>query len=129
MLPKCKRYLKKFEITFDDFKKGNIFLSFKSHSEILDRSVIFLFQLHPEQNDYNNFILAVTQPALLEDSMKTTHSLHVNIQSETHIEQVFDDIEYEKGASILRMLNITLTERVFQKGLRTYLKNWLVVLN
>ena len=37
------------------------------------------------------------------------------------IENAFDDITYEKGASILRMFELYVGEDVFQRGIREYL--------
>ncbi|XP_024878007.1 aminopeptidase N-like [Temnothorax curvispinosus] len=48
--------------------------------------------------------------------------VETSIQTPVQIKSLFDDIAYKKGASILNMMNGFLTEKVFQEGLKEYLK-------
>lgn len=40
------------------------------------------------------------------------------------INQIFDDISYSKGASLIRMLNGFLGQETFMNGVRSYLKEF-----
>lgn len=61
---------------------------------------------------------------LKRDSMKHAKPLSMEVTDESMIVQKFDDTSYEKGASLLRMLNHTLTEKVFRDGIINYINIW-----
>lgn len=61
---------------------------------------------------------------LKRDSMKHTKPLSMKVTDESMIVQKFDDTSYKKGASLLRMLNHTLTEKVFREGIMNYINIW-----
>src|SRR5262249_46009510 len=62
------------------------------------------------------------QTAMNLDSLKTTHPIHVNVNTPSEIESVFDPISYEKGASVLRMLESYVGAEAFRKGVNAYLE-------
>jgi aminopeptidase N len=62
------------------------------------------------------------QTALGLDSLKSTHPIHVNVNTPSEIESVFDPISYEKGASVLRMVEAYVGEENFRKGVNDYLE-------
>ncbi|NWH53108.1 AMPN Aminopeptidase, partial [Fregata magnificens] len=58
------------------------------------------------------------------DALTTSHPLSFRedeINTPAQISEVFDNIAYSKGASVLRMLSDFLTEDVFKEGLQSYL--------
>src|SRR5208337_1800138 len=55
--------------------------------------------------------------------LKKTHPIQVPVKSPDEIEQIFDEISYGKGASILRMIEAYIGEDAFEKGIRQYLSN------
>ncbi|XP_067885842.1 leucyl-cystinyl aminopeptidase [Heterodontus francisci] len=59
--------------------------------------------------------------AMEKDSMNTSHPLSTPVETAEQIEEMFDSISYEKGASILLMLKDLLSETVFQEGIERYL--------
>uniref|UniRef100_UPI00398EAF21 leucyl-cystinyl aminopeptidase isoform X1 n=2 Tax=Pristiophorus japonicus TaxID=55135 RepID=UPI00398EAF21 len=59
--------------------------------------------------------------AMEKDSMNLSHPLSTPVKTDEQIEEMFDSISYEKGASILLMLKNFLTETVFQQGIVRYL--------
>ncbi len=71
---------------------------------------------------WGEFILGETTGAMLKDSLHITHPIEVEVKSPSEIEQIFDDISYGKGASILRMIEAYLSKEDFQKGIRSYLE-------
>ena len=60
--------------------------------------------------------------ALNLDALKSSHPIEVPILDAHNIDEVFDDITYRKGASIIRMLAEYTGEKSFQKVLGQYLK-------
>ncbi|KAM6946022.1 alanyl (membrane) aminopeptidase-like b [Aplochiton taeniatus] len=65
------------------------------------------------------------QTVFQTDALMTSHPLSSppdQISTPRDIEQMFDEVTYIKGAAVLRMLADYVTDRVFQIGLRHYLK-------
>ncbi|VEN54290.1 unnamed protein product [Callosobruchus maculatus] len=85
---------------------------------------VVITKLRPKWHSYSSIKIRDTYNTLYADSLKSTHSIQMEITSNTQIEQTFDPIIYQKGSSILKMLNFTLTENVFRKGLQQYLKKY-----
>src|SRR5207245_40119 len=52
----------------------------------------------------------------------SSHPIEVPVKDPAEIREIFDDISYAKGASILRMLEQFLGESTFRRGIRNYLK-------
>ncbi|XP_069189122.1 aminopeptidase N-like [Procambarus clarkii] len=55
------------------------------------------------------------------DSLESSHKISIPVGHPNEIGQIFDIISYDKGASIIRMMNHFLTERTLRKGLSNYL--------
>lgn len=62
------------------------------------------------------------QYAMGSDALATARSIRQPIESENDIQNAFDGITYQKGASILGMFEAAMGEAAFQKGVRAYLK-------
>ena len=62
------------------------------------------------------------QTALNLDSLQSTHPLHVTVDTPGEIEGVFDPISYEKGASVVRMVESYVGEDAFRKGINAHLE-------
>ncbi|XP_039261142.2 aminopeptidase N-like [Styela clava] len=67
------------------------------------------------------FVSDDMQSALEADGVVSSHPLVYPVNSLTEISAQFDDISYEKGASILRMINSFMGEDNFVTGLTNYL--------
>jgi len=63
-----------------------------------------------------------SQTALNLDALSATHPIHVTVNTPAEIESVFDRISYEKGASVLRMLESYVGPAAFQQGVNAYLE-------
>lgn len=55
------------------------------------------------------------------DGLSTSHQISIPVSNPDEINEIFDQISYSKGASIIRMMSAFLTEPVFKDGLRKYL--------
>jgi aminopeptidase N len=61
------------------------------------------------------------EPALALDGTKATRAVADPPSHESAIDEVFDDITYHKGGTVLRMFEAQLGEEVFRDGLRRYM--------
>ncbi len=77
-------------------------------------------RLHPEWHfDFSR--LHDASSAMEQDSLISARKIRQEIQSEDDIQNAFDGITYEKGATILGMFEHSVGEAAFQKGIQTYL--------
>jgi len=70
---------------------------------------------HPEWKQLDYFFID-TIPVLVKDSYQTSHPISVSVNDPKQIGSLFDSISYDKGSSIIRMMNAFLTENTFKKG-------------
>ncbi|BFH73697.1 M1 family metallopeptidase [Sulfurisphaera javensis] len=101
---------------WDDLWLNESFATFMSHKAIAE--------LYKEWDFWGTFINSETAGALFRDSLTTTHPIEAHVTSPEEIEQLFDDISYGKGASILRMIEAYLGEEDFRKGIQIYLNTY-----
>lgn len=71
----------------------------------------------PEYKISLQFPAEYLQPALIVDSLNSSHPM--SAPEDTN--DVFDEIEYDKGASVLRMCQDFLGAETFRRGLHRYL--------
>jgi puromycin-sensitive aminopeptidase len=62
--------------------------------------------------------------ALKLDALNNTHPIEVKVNHPNEIGEIFDEISYSKGASIIRMLAGYIGDDKFRQGLRLYLKKY-----
>ncbi|XP_070689317.1 leucyl-cystinyl aminopeptidase isoform X2 [Pempheris klunzingeri] len=75
--------------------------------------------------DIGNLFLAVRFRALDKDALNSSHAVSTEVNTPEQVEEMFDSVSYEKGASILLMLNASLLEeQQFRKGIIQYLKQF-----
>ncbi|MBU6453068.1 MAG: M1 family metallopeptidase [Cyanobacteria bacterium REEB67] len=56
------------------------------------------------------------------DQLRSTHAIEVAVENPLQIDEIFDLISYQKGCSVLRMLEQYIGEEAFRKGSQLYLK-------
>lgn len=78
--------------------------------------------LYPELQVFSKFVTDDLQGALGLDSLRTSHPIDVPVKSALDVDQIFDNISYLKGASVIRMISTQLGDDVFIKGVSNYLK-------
>jgi aminopeptidase N len=61
-------------------------------------------------------------PFMDADSLPTSRPISIQSTNPADIFQLFDSITYDKGATLIRMMSMFLGEKIFQKGIRNYLK-------
>ncbi|KAM9810926.1 leucyl-cystinyl aminopeptidase [Neosynchiropus ocellatus] len=77
------------------------------------------------QLDIGNLFLAVRFRAMDKDALISSHAVSTEVDTPEQVEEMFDSVSYEKGASILLMLNASLPgDQQFQKGIIHYLNQF-----
>jgi puromycin-sensitive aminopeptidase len=85
-------------------------------------SYVALEKLYPQWQMWTQFVYQNLGNALKLDALKTTHPIEVDVHHPAEIDEIFDAVSYDKGASVIRMLADYLGETDFRAGLRYYLK-------
>jgi aminopeptidase N len=65
-----------------------------------------------------------TRSAFALDSLRSTRAIHAEAETPDEIEALFDAIAYEKGASVLRMLEAYLGPDALRAGVNAYLEKF-----
>lgn len=81
-------------------------------------------KLFPEWHLWTQFVVDEQQLALKLDALEHTHPIEVEVKHPDEIRTIFDAISYQKGASVIHMLNDYLGDEGFRDGLRHYLKTY-----
>lgn len=79
-------------------------------------------KMFPKWNIWTQFATNDFGIALRLDALKHTHPIEIPVHHPDEIGEIFDEVSYSKGASIIRMLADYLGEENFRNGLRHYLK-------
>lgn len=79
-------------------------------------------KLFPNWDIWTQFSVADLGIALRLDALYHTHPIEIPVHHPDEIGEIFDEVSYSKGASIIRMLADYLGEENFRDGLRHYLK-------
>ncbi len=81
-------------------------------------------ELFPQWNIWERFTTSShgTGVALKLDALANTHPIEIEVHHPDEIGEIFDEVSYSKGASVIRMLAVYLGEENFRDGLRHYLK-------
>ncbi|HEX8787116.1 MAG TPA: M1 family aminopeptidase, partial [Telluria sp.] len=78
-------------------------------------------RLHPEWNT-RLYAVGVREAAMRRDSVAATHPVVQHIETVEQANQAFDDITYQKGESVIRMLEAYVGENAWRNGVRAYIK-------
>ncbi|XP_011165084.1 puromycin-sensitive aminopeptidase isoform X2 [Solenopsis invicta] len=78
--------------------------------------------LFPEYDMWTQFVTDTYIRALELDALKNSHPIEVPVGHPSEIDEIFDDISYHKGASVIRMLHAYIGDDDFRKGMNLYLK-------
>jgi aminopeptidase N/puromycin-sensitive aminopeptidase len=79
--------------------------------------------LHPEWNAILDAV-SETNGAMTVDALNNTHPIRAKAETPDEINELFDTISYEKGASILRMVESYVSPDVFRRGVNSYLRKF-----
>ncbi|XP_076292003.1 uncharacterized protein LOC143214621 isoform X2 [Lasioglossum baleicum] len=76
----------------------------------------------PDWSLESQFVVDQVHTAFSVDSSSTSHPMTHDVESPTEISGMFDNISYNKGGSVLRMIKAAIGDSVFYKSLENYLK-------
>jgi len=79
---------------------------------------------YPEWNVWESFISNEFNRALDLDQLDSSHPIQVTVNKASEVDEIFDEISYSKGASVIRMLVNFLGEDTFRDGIRAYLNKY-----
>jgi tricorn protease interacting factor F2/3 len=77
----------------------------------------------PQWNVKIEYLRDTIATAFAADQLKSTHPISVAVRAPSDIDQLFDEISYEKGGTVLNMIEHYAGEDVFRDGLHIYLKS------
>ncbi len=77
--------------------------------------------LFPAWDFWDQFLKLSMNEAMSLDALKSSHPIDVEVKSPAEIREIFDDISYDKGGCVLRMLEDFVGEQNFRHGLQKYL--------
>ncbi|CAM0945510.1 unnamed protein product [Alopecurus aequalis] len=86
-------------------------------------SYLAVESIFPEWNNWTQF-LDETTSGLKLDALAESHPIEVEVNHASEIDAIFDSISYDKGASVIRMLQSYLGAERFQKALASYIKKY-----
>ena len=81
-------------------------------------------QAYPEWKVWQDFVRTSTSGAMGRDALTKTHPIMAKVHDPEEIEELFDEISYGKGASILRMIEAYIGSENFKKGVAQYLQKF-----
>uniref|UniRef100_A0A914V3A9 Aminopeptidase n=1 Tax=Plectus sambesii TaxID=2011161 RepID=A0A914V3A9_9BILA len=70
------------------------------------------------------FVIDAFAGAMAKDQRATSHPLFVPIEKSNEINEVFDSISYDKGGTVLRMMDHLVGREPFRRGLNLYLSKF-----
>lgn len=89
---------------------------YASFSEFLCTHFLF-----PEYDIWTQFVTDMYTRALDLDALVSSHPIEVEVKHPDEIDEIFDEISYNKGACIIRMLHNYIGDADFRKGMHLYL--------
>ena len=78
--------------------------------------------LFPEWNIFEEYLAAITSAGKSLDSLRSSHPVEVVVRDPNEVDQIFDAISYNKGGSVLRMLENAIGEEAFRLGIQRFLE-------
>lgn len=92
---------------------------FASFMEFLCTDSIF-----PEWDLWSQFINDMWSQAMDLDSLHSSHPIEVPVNFASEIDEIFDNISYQKGCSVIRMLYEYIGDDMFRVGMKNYLEKF-----
>ncbi|XP_052749082.1 aminopeptidase N-like [Galleria mellonella] len=78
-------------------------------------------EVEPTWRADRNYAVDNILSVLTLDSLESSHPVSVPIDDPKRISEVFDEISYRKGSTLIRMMTMFLGEEIFKKALHNYL--------
>ncbi len=78
--------------------------------------------LFPDWHIWEEYLAAITSAGKSLDSLRSSHPVEVIVKDPNEVDQIFDAISYNKGGSVLWMLEQSIGEEQFRRGVSAYLE-------
>lgn len=99
---------------WDDFWLNESFATFVAYRTVQHR--------YPAEEAEKGLLLRWVSQALEMDALRSTHPVHVPVETPEELGEHADPVTYGKGAAVLRMIESYLGEETFRSGIREYLR-------
>jgi len=80
--------------------------------------------LYPEYQIWDQFVPGTLIEALKLDALNSSHPIEVDVGHPSEVDEIFDSISYNKGASVIRMLYNWIGDKAFKTGMHSYLTKY-----
>jgi len=80
--------------------------------------------LYPEFKIWEQFVPGTLIEALKLDALHSSHPIEVEVGHPSEVDEIFDNISYNKGASVIRMLYDWIGDAAFKAGMSSYLTKY-----
>lgn len=77
--------------------------------------------IYPEYNIMSRFLVNSQLSSMQLDGRHNSHPIEIAVGHPCEVDAIFDQISYEKGASVIRMLHRYIGDEAFRKGMKIYL--------
>ena len=84
-------------------------------------SSLCINEKYPEFEEVKTYYMDETVSSMKLDCLQSTHPINVDVKTPEEIKEIFDEISYGKGGSILRMIYTYVGDESFRNGLKAYL--------
>jgi len=81
-------------------------------------------RLYPEYRIWDQFVPGTLIEALKLDALNSSHPIEVDVGHPSEVDEIFDNISYNKGASVIRMLYDWIGDEAFKSGMHSYLTKY-----
>ncbi|MEM3245291.1 MAG: M1 family metallopeptidase [Candidatus Micrarchaeaceae archaeon] len=103
---------------WDDLWLNESFATFMSRKAVDEVFPVWNFSVQSLYDSSNGIFTS----AFSADQFASTHPINVKVNTPAEINEIFDKISYEKGGSVLYMLENYVGKESFRKGVSLYLK-------
>ncbi|CAF0767562.1 unnamed protein product [Rotaria sordida] len=80
--------------------------------------------VYPEYDVWTQFVSDTLATCMIPDALHNSHPIEMPIQRPTEIDEIFDDITYGKGSSVIRLIHAYIGGEAFRRGLANYLAEY-----
>lgn len=80
--------------------------------------------LFPEYDLWSQYLTDTYTRAMNLDSLHNSHPIEVEVSRTSEIDEIFDNISYNKGSSVIRMLYNYIGDASFRLGMKNYLNKF-----
>uniref|UniRef100_A0A8D8PR26 Aminopeptidase n=1 Tax=Cacopsylla melanoneura TaxID=428564 RepID=A0A8D8PR26_9HEMI len=109
-------------VTFKSWTDLWFFGSLPRYVAPLALDTIFKSGQAPEWTFLREYTYKQTSWCLNQDSKSAAQPLNIKADNLTKFYSLFDDNAYDKGAALMMMLSMSLTDKVFQEGVQKYVE-------